>query len=153
MNQENIKFKLEFESRYWDQPPGITVLVGQQQCYHGLAWCQQLVVEFYCVLDFDQDYTLMIKRWNKTDDQCQTVDNNTKDQMLILRKVEIDHIDVQNVVLSASWFEPQYSVTYQPDHALETQVLGETWFGHNGTWRLQFRSPTWQWLIKDIWGG
>lgn len=153
MNSETLKFEFEFESVFWDKPPAVKINLDNAECFQGLITAPVFTLYFFQDLELDSPHRLQIIRYNKDDSQCQVVNGEPKDQMLILRRVLIDGIDLQNVVLSRSWYEPTYSESYSEDRELETHVPGETWWGHNGIWNLEFRSPVWQWLIEDIWNG
>lgn len=153
MNQETLKFSFTFRSNFWDRAPEIDIVLDNKLCYQGAVSAPLFTVYFYHDLEYNQSHRLQIVRSGKDDSQCQMVDGKFQDQMLILEHVEVDGVDWHNIVLSRSWYEPRYSPSYQPGHTLETHIIGETWFGHNGTWCLEFKSPVWQWLIEDIWNG
>ena len=153
MNTENILFELTFDTRFWDRAPGVTVHVDGVTHFQDLLPMDQYQVRFRQQLEFGKTHTLCIDRWNKTDDQCQNFDSVLNDQITVLRQVCIDGVDLANVVHTRSYYYPQYSRAYSANRELENEVLGETWFGHNGQWVLEFRSPVWQWLIEDIWNG
>ena len=94
---------------------------------------------------------LTINRYNKTPAQCQ----NDQDQIMHISKILIDGIDINNFILSRATFTPQYPEPWASQQIaqgikLETELLGETWLGHNGQWCFNFTSPFWQFLIKAM---
>lgn len=154
--QETIKFQLGIKSEHWDRYPMIDISVdGEIRCKRILDQSYQ-IVEFDCMLDFDNQHTLSIKRYNKSDDQCVVMpDGSRKDQYIIIDKVIIDGIDIQNLIWHRSWFEPDYpnawaQQQYESGIWLETKVIGETWLSHNGTWFFEFTSPFYKFVISQF---
>jgi len=85
------------------------------------------------------------------------IDNNGSrfDQYVILNQVCIDGIDVQNLIWHRSWFEPIYSTVWKQQQidagvALEEKIIGETWLSHNGTWKFEFFSPFYKFIISQF---
>ena len=116
--------------------------------------------KFYTVeetveLELNMPHVLQIHRYNKSDDQCVTIEGHKKDQYVIIDNVIIDGIDVQNLIWSRGWYEPEYPVLWASEQAqagieLETKVLGETWLAHNGIWNFVFSSPFYKFVISQF---
>jgi hypothetical protein len=145
---EKIQFDITLVSEFWDKAPEVEILVDDISLMKQLV-LQETTLSFYVDLKMEQPHKLQIKRSNKTPDQC--VDG--KDQILKITKIKIDHIDIENIFLSKSYFLPVYPepwASQQKDLGieLETKVIGESYLGHNGTWVLEFFSPFYRYLIK-----
>jgi len=153
---ETINFYMVFESIYWDKPPAAEISLNGKTLFNGLINQQQFVVEFDETLEFDQSYTLSIRRYGKDDNQCRILeDGSLQDQILILRQLKIDRTDVKNLIDSISYNCPEYPEPWATEQRvagveLEEKVLAETWFGHNGIWSLTFTAPFYRFLFKSL---
>lgn len=153
---ETINFYIEFESVFWDQPPKATILVNNQTMFNGAIDQKKFTVEFFATLEFNQMHTLYIKRYNKLPGQCMILgDGSLQDQILILKKLKIDGIDIQNLVNTMSYNCPEYPEPWATEQRnsgvkLEEKILAETYFGHNGSWYITFTSPFYKFLYKNI---
>lgn len=141
--QETITFKLTLHPTYRDGPPQIKILLDEQLMFDGAINSPQ-VIEFSKSLVF-APHKLILQRHGKTIDQA--------DQLLQIKTVEIDGIDVQNIVWASSYFCPEYPEPWASQQRnsgveLEATVFGETILGHNGTWVLEFNSPFYKFLIN-----
>ena len=144
--QETIRFKVVLEPQYWDKPPMIEISVDNTLYFNG-AIDKLSTIDFMAELKFEK-HTLTLTRYGKTLDQTAL----DKDQLILIKSIEIDGIDIQNIVWSSSFFKPEYpepwaSQQRQAGIELEQSVLGETFLGHNGTWQLDFSSPFYKFLI------
>ncbi len=154
--KERIRFEFDIRSEFWDKFPMIEISVDDRiKCTKTLDQ-KQCKLSFEDDLEFDRPHTVSLKRFNKTDDQC-VIDNNGSrfDQYVILNQVCIDGIDVQNLIWHRSWFEPIYSTVWKQQQidagvALEEKIIGETWLSHNGTWKFEFFSPFYKFIISQF---
>lgn len=153
---ETIRFQMYIKSEHWDRYPMIDISVdGVITCQKTLDQSYQ-IIEFDCVLNLDRQHTLSIKRYNKSDDQCMIMPDATrKDQYIIIDKVIIDGIDIQNLVWHRSWFEPDYPEPWAQQQKksgieLASKIIGETWLSHNGTWFFEFTSPFYKFVISQF---
>lgn len=155
-HKEKILFEIGLAAEFWDKPPHATISIDGVNHWHDdvlAPIANPLVVRFWNEFVFPSTHTLSLTRTGKTPDQTQIFhDGSLKDQMLRLMSVRIDGIDIQNIVWHRSWFEPEYPVEWAQQQqdagvVLETHVRGETWLGHNGTWRMDFTSPFYKFLI------
>lgn len=152
---EKIKIVIDITCEFWDQPPLVDLIINDTMLGSHRIDSKKYVIEHYAELELEKSHLLKLKRYNKSDDQCTIVDGNKKDQYIILDRVSIDGIDVQNLIWSRSWFEPQYPELWrmQQEEAgvqLEDKVLGETWLSHNGVWNFEFTSPFYRYVIKQF---
>ena len=97
MATEKLKFKLELYATMWDKAPHAEIFVDGKSYYNGEITSTQdnpTLIEFEAELEENKDCDLIINRSNKT--VPQTVVNEKgdilKDQMLHIKKIEIDEI-------------------------------------------------------------
>jgi len=159
MGTEKLKFKLELYATMWDKPPHAEIIIGDK-CYfagdiNGTEDKPDTVV-FECELDEEKTYDLLIKRSGKGKNQ--TVVNEKgdliKDQMLHIKDIEIDEIDIGALV-----YEGVYTPEYPEPWATQQREAGNELpksfknviqMGHNGEWRFTFGSPFYMWLLENL---
>jgi hypothetical protein len=111
-------------------------------------------IRFQQLMLFDQPHVLELRRTGKTNNQTQVLPDGTfKTQMLYIKTIKIDNIDLRNLVWSCSTFTPEYPEPWATEQQalgveLEKQVPGEMYLGHNGTWRFEFTSPIYKFLVE-----
>ena len=78
----------------------------------------------------------------------------TKDQLLHIKSIEIDEIDIGGMV-----YEGIYTPKYPEPWASQQRSAGKelpdsfknvTTIGHNGRWELGFESPFYMWLLENL---
>lgn len=152
---ELIQFQIKLSSVYWDQPPGVQVLVNGVQKYDGVVLGVSEIV-FTHKLELGKTQVLTIHRYNKTADQCvQLITGELQDQILTIEQIVIDGHNMRDIICSSSQFCPDYPQLWSAQQRamgveLETNIIGETILGHNGEWRLEFTSPFWEYLCNKI---
>ena len=150
---ENIFFDLTFDADFWDQPPQIDILVDGDLVEQHTVDCANYSVRFRRVMKFGYPHVLEIHRHGKTNDQTKiSLDGQIQTQTLHIKTVKLDNIDLRNIVWHTSEFYPEYPepwATEQRDQGniLEYPVPGEMYLGHNGTWRFEFTSPIYEFLV------
>lgn len=142
MNKETIKFNFEFFPEYTDDDyPSANILIDSESKFDGIITDSRHVVSFWHTLSLDQQHRLTINRYGKAN----------KPQQLTIKRISIDGIDIRNIIWAHSYNTPIYPEPWASQQRaagikLEEQVLGETCFGHNGTWVLNFTSPFYKFL-------
>ena len=151
METEKIKFEFWFTSEYWNTPPKIDILIDDQTLGSYEVVDSQTYISFFHTLDFKK-HTLKIKRYGKTDSESkQDNTGNWLTQSLVLTKLKIDDINIRSFLWHYSKFYPEYSKSYQNENSnLELEVVGELYFGHNGTWEYDFRSPFYKDVVSKV---
>ena len=150
---ENIFFDIILESTYWDQPPELEILIDGDSIGHYTVDQREYHIRFRRVMAFDQPHTLELRRTGKNNDQTKIMpDGSLQTQMLEIKTVRLDNIDLKNLILCDSNFEPDYPEPWASEqraagHELETSVPGELYLGHNGVWRFNFDSPIYKFLV------
>ena len=143
LDSEILIFEISFDCIYKSHSPSLNIKIDDEEIIPKLS----LGINH---LSFSKDlcfgpHCLKIIR------QGSTVDDPT--QMIILQKLKIDGIDCQNLVWNSGEFTPVYPepwATQQKELGIKLQdnIIGETHFGHDGTWSLHFVSPFYQYLIN-----
>jgi len=176
MATEKLKFKLELYATMWDKPPHAEILVHDKSyftsdiagkvdfftnhpCFHGdITGTEDKpnVIEFEH--DFTEQYTheLIIRRSGKAGNQTVVNENGDvlKDQLLHIKGIEIDEIDVGALVYEGVYTpkypEPWASQQRKAGVELRESFKNVTGMGHDGTWRFKFQSPFYMWLLENL---
>ena len=159
MATERLKFKLELWATMWDKPPHAEILINNMSHFKGeITGTEEKpdVIEFEHDLEENKEYNLVILRSGK--DKNQTVVNENgdllKDQMLNIKSIEIDEIDIGSLVYegvySPEYPEPWASQQKSAGRELPATFKNVTQMGHNGEWRFSFKSPFYMWLLENL---
>jgi|TARA_B110000483_G_scaffold97357_1_gene119562 hypothetical protein len=159
MATEKLKFKLELYATMWDKPPHAEILIGDKSHFTGdITGTEDKpnVIEFEHELTEGEDNELIIKRSGK--DKGQSVVNDKgdilKDQLLHIKSMEIDEIDlgalVYEGVYTPEYPEPWATQQRESGAKLQESFKNVTAMGHNGTWQFKFTSPFYMWLLENL---
>jgi len=159
MATEKLTFKLELYATMWDKPPHAEILINDMIHFRGeITGTEEKpdVIEFEHDLEENKEYNLVILRSGK--DKNQTVVNENgdllKDQMLNIKSIEIDEIDIGALVYegvySPEYPEPWASQQKSAGRELPATFKNVTQMGHNGEWRFSFKSPFYMWLLENL---
>ena len=143
----------------WDQPPHAEILINDKSHFTGDITGTEdkpTVVEFEHEFTEGEKSELIIKRSGKTKGQTVINENGDvlKDQLLHIKSMEIDEIDIGALV-----YEGVYTPEYQEPWATQQRQAGVelresfknvTQMGHDGTWRFKFESPFYMWLLENL---
>ena len=159
MATEKLKFKLELWATMWDKPPHAEILINDMSHFKGeITGTEEKpdVIEFEQELEEGNEYNLIILRSGKDKNQT-VVDENgdlLKDQMLNIKSIEIDEIDIGSLVYegvySPEYPEPWASQQKSAGRELPATFKNVTQMGHNGEWRFSFKSPFYMWLLENL---
>ena len=114
------------------------------------------LIVFEQELEEGKEYNLIINRSGKGKNQ--TVINEKgdilKDQLLHIKSMEIDEIDIGALVYEGI-YTPQYTepwATQQRAAGIELQesFKNVTNMGHDGEWKFKFKSPFYMWLLENL---
>jgi hypothetical protein len=159
MATEKLKFKLELFATMWNKPPHAEIMIDNKSYFAGdITGTEDKpdVIEFEHELEEGNEYSLLIKRSNKTINQ--TVVNEEgdilKDQLLHIKSIEIDEIELGALlyegVYTPEYPEPWASQQRDSGNELPKTFKNVTQIGHNGEWRFTFESPFYQWLLENL---
>lgn len=159
MTSENIKFKIELFGEYWNKPPMTEILINDTVVYNKQEITSNndnpTVIEFEHNLESEKKYVLAIKNCNKDNSQTVVEDGKIiKDQLLFIKSVFIDDIDLGGLVYEAKYYpeypEPWASEQRSAGKDLPEYVKNTISLGHNGRWEIEFTSPFYMWLLENL---
>ena len=159
MATEKLKFKLELYATMWDKPPHAEILINDKSYFTSDITGTEgkpNVIEFEVDMDEGKEYNLVIKRSGK--DKNQTVINDKgdllKDQLLQIKAMEIDEIDIGSLVYEGV-YTPDYPEPWATQQRQAGVELRESFknvkaMGHDGKWSFKFGSPFYMWLLENL---
>jgi len=159
MATEKIKFKLTLYATAWDKNPHVEILLDDQSKFVGdITGTKENpnIIEFAHELQESNDYELSIKRSGKSTNQTILNDRNEiiKDQLLHIKQIEIDEIDlgalVYEAVYTPEYPEPWATQQRESGNDLKDEFKNVTVMGFNGTWKFKFSSPFYMWLLENL---
>ena len=159
MATEKLKFKLELYANFWDKPPIAEVLVNDNSFYNGTITGTEdkpQLIEFEFECEEGKDHTLTISRSGKVKGQTVVNENGNvlKDQLLKIKRIEIDEVELGSLVYSGIYTpeypEPWASQQREAGTELKESFKNVTTMGHNGTWQFKFTSPFYMWLLENL---
>jgi len=159
MATEKLKFKLELYATMWDQPPHAEILINDISHFTGDITGTE---DKPTVVEFEREFTegekneLIIKRSGKIKGQTVVNENGDilKDQLLHIKSMEIDEIDLGALVYEGT-YTPEYPepwATQQREVGVELHesIKNVTQMGHDGKWAFKFESPFYMWLLENL---
>ena len=159
MATEKLKFKLELYATMWDKPPVAEIKLNSKSYFKSeITSTEQnpTVIEFEAELTEDAEYNLSIERSGKGKNQTVVNDKGDiiKDQLLNIKSIEIDEIDIGALVYEGV-YTPQYPEPWATQQRESGQDLKDsfknvTQMGFNGTWSFKFSSPFYMWLLENL---
>jgi len=159
MATEKLKFKLELHATMWDRPPHAEILINDKSYFKDdITGTEDNpdIIEFEHEFTEGEESELIIRRSGK--DKGQSVINDKgdllKDQLLHIKSIEIDEIDIGALVYEGV-YTPEYPEpwsTQQREAGVELQesFKNVTQMGHDGKWAFKFESPFYMWLLENL---
>ena len=159
MGTEKLKFKLELYATMWDKPPHAELLIDNKSVFQqDITGTEEKpdVIEFEHELEEEKPHSLVIKRTGKTKNQ--TIINEKgdilKDQLLVIKRIEIDEIDIGALVYEGVYTpeypEPWATQQRESGNDLQNSYTNVTHMGFNGNWNFKFSSPFYMWLLENL---
>ena len=159
MGTEKLKFRLELYATMWDRPPIAQIKLDDKTFIQSEITGTEdkpTLIEFEAELTEESEYNLIIVRSGKTNNQ--TVVNEKgdilKDQLLHLKSIEIDEIDIGALVYEGVYTPdyPQPWATQQRESGVDIKesFKNVTSMGFNGEWKFTFGSPFYMWLLENL---
>jgi hypothetical protein len=159
MATEKLKFRLELYATWWGQPPKAEILIDNIAVFNGLITSNKekpTIIEFEHLCQEDKNHELVIKMSNKNSKQTVLGPQGEieKDQLLHIRRIEIDEIDLGSLVYEGIYTpeypEPWATQQKQAGSDLPVTLKNVTKMGHNGTWTFTFSTPFYMWLLENL---
>jgi len=159
MATEKLKFKLELYATMWDKPPVAEIRLNSKTYFKSeITGTEQdpTVIEFEAELTEESEYNLIIERSGKGKNE--TVINEKgdilKDQLLHIKGIEIDEIDIGALVYEGVYTpdypEPWATQQRESGNDLKDSFKNVTNLGFNGEWKFTFSSPFYMWLLENL---
>ena len=143
----------------WQRPPHAEILIDDNSYFKkDITGTEEKpdIIEFEHECKEEETYNLLIKRSGKG--KGQTVVNEKgdilKDQLLHIKRIEIDEIDIGGLVYEGEYTpiypEPWASQQIKDGIDLKTSLRNVTAMGFDGTWKFKFSSPFYMWLLENL---
>ena len=159
MATEKLKFRLELHATMWDKPPMAEILIGDKSYFKGEITTTEdkpTLIEFEHEFEEGKDHRLVIKRSGKSKNQTVVNDKGDllKDQLLNIKSIEIDEIDIGALVYEGT-YTPDYPEPWATQQRKSGVKLPESFknvtkMGHDGEWIFTFASPFYMWLLENL---
>jgi hypothetical protein len=159
MGTEKLKFKLELYATMWDKPPHAEIIVGGETKFtkdiNGTEGNPD-IIEFDHEFKEGEIYDLLIKRSGKGKNQTVINDKGDllKDQLLHIKSIEIDEIDIGALVFEGIYTpiypEPWATQQREAGNKLPESLKNVVQMGHDGEWIFKFSSPFYMWLLENL---
>ena len=159
MATEKLKFKLGLYATMWDKTPHAEIMINDKSHFKGDISGTEDKPD---LIEFEHEFTegekseLIIKRSGKIKGQTVVNENGDvlKDQLLHIKAIEIDEIDIGALVYEGV-YTPQYpepwaSQQRQAGVELQESFKNVTSMGHDGKWSFKFESPFYMWLLENL---
>jgi len=159
MATETLKFRIQLYATMWDKPPVAEIKLNSKSYFKSeITSTEQdpTVIEFEAELTEESEYNLIIERSGKGKNQ--TVINEKgdilKDQLLHIKGIEIDEIDIGALVYEGVYTpeypEPWATQQRESGNDLKDSFKNVTHMGFNGEWKFTFSSPFYMWLLENL---
>jgi hypothetical protein len=135
-----VLIKLDVEFKYITTPLDVVVKLDDDVILAG----PQTEVHKTIVIDTEfapGDHKLTIELLNKNYNEC----TETQDAAVIINSVRFQHLD--NEFKYNSWYRPTYPADWSGER---TTVVHSNYMGWNGCWGIDFSTPIYPWLHKQL---
>lgn len=141
---ETLKFKIGLSSTQWNNKPEFAIKLNNEVKVKGQLDPDLAFYEFTADIEEEQEHSLEISLLNKTnrDTIVESDGSISKDMILNIESIEVDDIELGLLKWTNSVFEPQ-----DPSRPVLNQCVNLGW---NGTWKMQFTSPFYLWLLENM---
>ena len=168
MATEKLKFKIELYSTFWNKPPVAEIKINKSDdktnTDNNSSYFNEkitstkekpTIIEFEHSCEEGKQHNLVINRSGKDTRQTVVEDEKiTKDQLLHIKSIEIDEIDIGSLlyegVYKPTYPEPWATQQAEAGNKLPETLKNVTQMGHNGTWTFSFKSPFYMWLLENL---
>jgi uncharacterized protein involved in tolerance to divalent cations len=144
-DQEKLQFKIGLSGTFWNKKPDFSICVNNEVVIKDTIQFKSVTYyEFEKTVTSDNPVSLEIKLTNK--DETDTVldhnQNIVKDMLLNIESIEIDNIEIEYLKWQESAFYPE-----DPSRPILKKCVNLGW---NGSYRLEFYSPFYLWLLENM---
>ena len=154
---ELVEFKIVLDSVWHNAPPKYEVLIDDTVQSYGVVEeksdnSEEKVITFSLELP-EGDHTIKIRLGGKLPKHTVVDDNGNilADQLLNIKQIEIDEIELDYLFYSLGNFHKQTGVVDSKPVYDETPLPDKyTNIGWNGEYRLNFSVPTYMWFLENL---
>ena len=154
---ELVEFKIVLDSVWHNAPPKYEVLIDDTVQSYGVVEeksenNEEKVITFSLDLP-EGDHTIKIRLGGKLPKHTIVDDNDNilADQLLNIKQIEIDEIELDYMFYSLGNFHKQTGVVDSKPVYDETPLPDKyTNLGWNGEYRLNFSVPTYMWFLENL---
>ena len=147
-----MEINLYLTSEWWQQPPKCTVFFNSKKIWDGEISKEHVVNIRENETDLPSQNRLLLRMYGKTVDETVVEDNKiVRDQLLCIKKIIINNIDIDHLVFSHGRYWPDYpphlrqSIPPLPMCLEKIDTLG-----FNGDWVFDFESPFEIWYLANL---
>jgi len=146
-NIEHVKLTFSFNTQYHCDPPIIKINHNNQTILHEtkITQPQELVFDLYLPNDICQLGQITVIRSNY---------NGVGQQLLTLNKLYVDDVNLKKICYQSRYYpiypEPWISEQRNEGKHWPEYLTGVTEWGWNGQWVLDFETPIYTWLLKNV---
>ena len=157
IENEEVSFNIVLSSVWHDDPPIYEILlddevIDKNALSEKMSEDQEKSIKFTKKLK-EGNYTIKIrlmgKEWKHT--KLDENGNILLDQLLHIKQIEIDDIELDHLFYKLSNFHKQYGTKKGiPVYSETPEIEKYTTIGYNGEYRLQFSVPTYMWFLENL---
>ena len=144
---ERVKINLELSSQYKLTPPVIEIKNNNQTVYPCTEISGQRNIEFNLFLPNDRVQVIQFEIHRSNFD-------GENEQILNLDRFYLDGINLNKICHHSKYYPvyPEPWITEQRDSGVNWSeyLTGVTSLGWNGTWVLEYETPIYTWLLKNV---
>lgn len=147
-NKETLSFKIELSAKFWNKMPEFSILINDELTHRAaIDSSGSSVISFEHEVN-DGLNTIAIRLENKESSDT-VVDNGTivNDMLLNIDEISIEGVSLGHIVRNGVYYLDQEQ-QYQGN--MITQLESCVNLGWNGTYRLNFSSPFYMWLLENL---
>lgn len=148
MSLEKLKFTVSLSATFWDKKPRYTIYVDDEAMAYGEIGENQETVSFEKEVSLGI-HDLSIRLENK--ESSDTVLENgeiIKDMLLNIDDIEIDDVSLSHLKWTNSTYHLDQSQEFKGN--IVDDLSNCVNLGWNGTYKIQFESPFYIWLLENI---
>ena len=158
MATEKLNFEIQLYSTFHKNAPTANIKIDGRQYFQGeIRGTRENpdIIKFTHECDNDADNRFALLRDNKSKYDTIVEDGKIiKDQILHIKTLSIDDIDVEPIILEAD-FTPFYDGKWYKQELAEGRTPPKKIkqirdLGYNGVWDFHFRTPFYQWLLENL---
>jgi hypothetical protein len=145
---EKLKFSIKLSANIWQKKPKYTILVDDEPMVSGEVGEPQEIISFEKEVLLGT-HELSIRLENK--ESSDTILKNSeivKDMLLNIDDIEIDNVSLSYLIWTKSTYYPDQPQEF--NGSIVNSLSNCVNLGWNGTYKIQFNSPFYIWLLENI---